>query len=346
MDDSRVTWLRARAVAHRVEAARLDAEADATLAARAAGVSRWAEQPPLFLQQVLELLRWEPAVCSVMRLVCSTWGSILDALLPRPLTPRHSLAVMTMEGKLGWFESVTVVDLLDCGESASAVLAELRSIPSLRTLWLPASCAERAVDAEAVYGLTTLTTLSFYSELGEDDMYVEQAGEWVLDLSRLTTLTRLVLAGCSAVTDKEVLALSSLTGLKDLALSCCPNITSEGLRAVSNLPALTELNLGGCVNVTDEVMHAVSSLKSLTSLKILYCDKVTDQALRAVSGLPSLTFLNLNGCDKVTAAGVQALRNTTAAPNLHIEWEPPAEVEEDAEDSDDSEDGEEWEEWD
>jgi hypothetical protein len=47
----------------------------------------------------------------------------------------------------------------------------------------------------------------------------------------------------------------------------------------------------------------------------------------------------------VTAAGVQALRNTTAAPHLRIEWEPPAEVEDDAEDSDDSEDGEEWEEW-
>jgi hypothetical protein len=65
----------------------------------------------------------------------------------------------------------------------------------------------------------------------------------------------------------------------------------------------------------------------------------------AVSNIPSLTFLSLNGYDKVTAAGVQALRNTTAAPNLHIEWEPPAVVEEDAEDSDDSEDGEEWEEW-
>ena len=97
-----------------------------------------------------------------------------------------------MKGKLGWFESVTRVDLTNCAEeSASAVLAELRSMPSLYDLWLPASCAERAVDAEAVYGLTTLTTLSFYSELGEDGMYVEQAGEWVLDLSRLTTLTTL-----------------------------------------------------------------------------------------------------------------------------------------------------------
>jgi hypothetical protein len=277
-----------------------------------------------------------------MRLVCSTWGSILDALLPRPLTPRHSLAVMTMEGKLGWFESVTVVDLTDCGESASAVLAELRSMPSLRTLYLPASCAERAVDAEAVYGLTTLTSLSFVAKMSEAGTFVKQAGEWVLDMSRLTTLTCLVLGGCSAVTDKQVLELSSLTGLKVLSLGYCVNITSEGLLAVSNLPALTELNLIGCVNVTDEVMHAVSGLKSLTDLDIYGCTKVTDQALRAVSSLPSLTFIDLTGCDRVTAAGVQALRNTTAAPNLHIEWEPPAVVE-DAEDSDDSEDGEEWE---
>ena len=167
MDDRRVTWLRAQAKARPSEEARLDAEADATLAARAAGVSRWAELPPLVLQQVLELLQWEPTVCSAMRLVCSSWGSILDALLPRTLTPRHSLAVMTMEGKLGWFESVTMVILVDCGESASAVLAELRSMPSLCGLWLPASCAERAVDAEAVYGLTTLTTLGFRGEISE-----------------------------------------------------------------------------------------------------------------------------------------------------------------------------------
>jgi hypothetical protein len=265
MDDSRVAWLRARAVAHRIEAARLDAEADATLAARAAGVSRWAELPPLVLQQVLELLHWEPAVCSAMRLVCSTWGSILDALLPRTLRPRHSLAVMTMEGKLGWFESVTWVNLLHCGESASAVLAELRSMPSLRTLWLPASCAERAVEAEAVYGLTTLTTLRFRANINDAGVYVEEAGEWVLDLSRLTTLTTtLRVAGCFAVTDKEVRELSSLTGLTVLYLRDCPNITGEGLLTVSNLPALTALYLTGCDKVTDEALRAVSSLPSLT----------------------------------------------------------------------------------
>ena len=47
----------------------------------------------------------------------------------------------------------------------------------------------------------------------------------------------------------------------------------------------------------------------------------------------------------MTAAGVQALRNTTAAPNLRIEWEPRSflevvadEDEDDWDDSDDSED--------
>jgi hypothetical protein len=38
-----------------------------------------------------------------MRVVCSTWGSIVDALLPR-LQPRGSAVVM--KGKLGWYQSV------------------------------------------------------------------------------------------------------------------------------------------------------------------------------------------------------------------------------------------------
>jgi hypothetical protein len=108
---------------------------------------------------VLEYLQWEPAVCGVMRAVCSTWCSLFDAMLPR-IAPFGLAAVMV--GKLGWYQSVTEVDLTRCEEEdVSSVLAELGSMPSLRSLTLPASCAERAVDAEAVYGLTTLTTLRF-----------------------------------------------------------------------------------------------------------------------------------------------------------------------------------------
>jgi hypothetical protein len=66
------------------------------------------ELSPLFLRLVLERLEWEPAMCGVMRAVCSTWGSILDSLLPR-VVPRGSATVM--KGKLGWYQSVVEVDL-------------------------------------------------------------------------------------------------------------------------------------------------------------------------------------------------------------------------------------------
>ena len=93
---------------------------------------------------MLELLQWEPAVCGVMRAVCSSWSDIVDALLPR-LRPLRSLSFI-MKGKHGWFESVTVVDLTGCENGGAGVLPELRSMPSLRSLWLPSTCAVCTAD--------------------------------------------------------------------------------------------------------------------------------------------------------------------------------------------------------
>jgi hypothetical protein len=224
MDDCRVLRLRACAVAQPTEAARLNAEVDAVLAARAAGQSQWgSELPPLFLLLVLQYVRWDRAVCSVIRAVCSTWSSIHDALRPGGLWPWRS--AVTIQGKLSWFKSLTVLDLRGCGDTVSGVMVELQSMPCLRSLELPSSCAGRAVDAEAVCAITTLTTLSFWGS------GVNEEAEWVLDLSRLT-LTTLKLVWCAAVKDKQVLEMSHLTGLTDLDLYGCINVTSEGLRAV------------------------------------------------------------------------------------------------------------------
>jgi hypothetical protein len=77
-----------------------------------------------------------------------------------------------------------------------------------------------------------LTTLDFWGEADENQETVEEA-EWVLDLSRLKSLTSLEVNFCAAVTDlKEVQALSSLTGLTSLHLNFYANMTSEGLGAV------------------------------------------------------------------------------------------------------------------
>jgi hypothetical protein len=302
MDDCRVALHRARAAAHiseaarvaarmEAEAARLNAEADAAVAVRAAGVSLWAsELPPLVLQQVLELLKWQPAVCRAVRLVCFTWSSILDALYPGRLQLQYSSFVV-MKGKMAWFPSVTEV-VLDGYEAdgVSGVLAELASMPSLRSLTVPWWCAHRAVDAEALYAITTLTKLFFRG--------VSVPGEWALDLSRLTpSLTSLDL--CSPgqlwaskfITDKQVLELSNLTGLTNLNLAHCSNVTSEGLQTLSSLTALTWLNLAHCYNVTSEGLQTLSSLTALTTLDLFLCYKVSAAAKQALrTAIPNLTI--------------------------------------------------------
>jgi hypothetical protein len=346
MEDCRGARLRALAVARPTEAARLNAEADVTLAARAAGQSQWgSELSPLFLRLVLEHLQWEPAVCGVMRLVCSTWCSILDALLPR-LRPWGSAAVMV--GKLGWYQSVVEVNLTRCEEEdVSGVLAELQSMPSLRSLSLPAICAKRAVDAEAVCGLTTLTTLYFVSKVSD-----EEAGEWVLDFSRLKTLTslHLDLEWCAPVTGKQVLELSSLTALTTLKLalptSCAEDAEDVeavyGLTALtalrfhtrdengwtvyevgvwkldlSRLTSLTALDLAHCLAVTDKQVQELSNLTGLTSLDLYHCPNMTAEGLRSVSSLTALTTLDLGGRN-LTAEGLRALSSLTELTNLHL----------------------------
>jgi hypothetical protein len=199
-----------------------------------------------------------------------------DALLPR-LRPRGSLAMMA--GKLSWFAHVTEVDLTRClvdstlawtswSHSVPGPLAELGSMPSLS---LPESCAESAVDAEAVYGLTMLTTLHFCREVQRVEV-----GEMVLDLSRLMSLTSLNLENCFTVTDKEVQALSSVTGLTSLNLEYCWKVAAAGKQALrAAIPNLT-------IRVRGQVSHhRTELLPPHPSAHAPQCDGVQRLAWRA-----------------------------------------------------------------
>ena len=341
MHDRRVAWMRARAAFHRNEAVRLEAGADAAEAARAAGVCRWgSELPPDFLRMVLERLPFGIRTWGAMRATCSTWSSVVDAWRPY-LQPWSWTAVM--EGKLGWFQSVTRVDLLNCVEGISSSLTELRSLPSLHALVLPASCTERVVDAEALYGFPTLTELRF-AEMRDEDVLELEEHKWALDLSRLTTLTSLDLKSCATVRDTQVQAASNLSGLKELKLCAChsvtskglraamssltalntldlsytPNTTTEVLRAVSGLSALTDLNLHSCRGVTTEGLRAVSCLTALTSLRLGYCPRVKSDGLRAVSGLTALTTLAIASCSSVNTEVLRAVSGLTALTDLDV----------------------------
>jgi hypothetical protein len=92
-----------------------------------------------------------------------------------------------------------------------------------------------------VYGLTTLTKLTLGEMRHEDGVPVEDGGEWVLDLSRLTTLTRLDLAWCTTATDEQVRAVRlGLPGLTRLDIRNCNNVTPAELQALRTArPELT-----------------------------------------------------------------------------------------------------------
>ena len=125
----------------------------------------------------------------------------------------------------------------------------------------------------------------------------------------------------AVLTDQGLQSVISLASLTFLDLSGCRLVTDEGMRAVRwTGTALKTLNLNWCNKVTDLGVRAVvSSCTALTALNLRHCYELTDVGVRALSSLSALTSLNL--ClTNVTAAGVQALRSTTAAPNLHIEF--------------------------
>jgi hypothetical protein len=285
MEDCRVARLRARLQALRSEAAEVETELEAVLAARAAGVSPWgSELLPLFLQQLLELLRWDKDTCRAIRATCSTWCGVHDALRPGGLELRGWMA--GMEGKLGFFESVVTLRLHDA-DGFSGHLEELRCMPSLKSLDLPSRYAERAVDATALCTLTGLTSLVLEGVEGA-------TGEWVLELGGFTMLTYLRLDYCT-VTDAEVLPVGTLTALKTLEFFTCVNVTDVAVAALSGLTGLTSLSLSGC-NLTDVAMGMLSGYTALTWLNLSNCRNVTDVGLGRLSELAALSTLRLNGC--------------------------------------------------
>ena len=111
-EDRRVAWLRSQADSlysqgYYDDSAQLYEQVEAALAARAAaGVSQWgSELPPLFLQLLFDYLKWKPAVCGKVWVVCSASGDVHDANCPRLTLRRWD----RMEGKWGWFARVTTL---------------------------------------------------------------------------------------------------------------------------------------------------------------------------------------------------------------------------------------------
>ena len=306
---------------------------------RAARSSKWgSELPYSLLGEVFSSVGWGGPECAAMRLVSAGWCSAHDLMCPK-------LRIRSWKSWPGWaagtlkqLERVTTVDLSEVltayrGDEMATRLPLLQSLPSLTSLELHLNDMLSEVEAKALGGLTTLSSLTLVRNLehnfGVDEglVYCSAVLQYLEDLTdehvnQLRTY---------ASKDHWAEALSPMTALTHLDLSKCQNVTANTLRPLSKLTALTSLELGdeiailggvtilGSVTrytINHEAMHALASVSSLTSLKLTWCGEVTDKGLAELGRLPALTSLHLTECSKVTAQAVQALQ--AAIPGLVV----------------------------
>jgi Leucine Rich repeat len=122
------------------------------------------------------------------------------------------------------------------------------------------------------------------------------------DVSRIETITALVLAGSRNLTDEGVRHLARLPALKHLDLSGTA-ITDRGLRVLQDLPALETLSLAG-TPITDEGAAHLAHCDQLQEVNLSWT-RTGDGALRALAGKRNLHhFMSGNG---VTDAGTPLL---------------------------------------
>lgn len=99
-------------------------------------------------------------------------------------------------------------------------------------------------------------------------------------------LKRLVLRGCTRVTDTSLRSLARYaTSLRSLDLSFVAGVTDVGVAAlcVASAPRLTKLLLRKCPCVGDITLKGVAVCEKLETLDISYCPNVTDVGIVAVA---------------------------------------------------------------
>lgn len=156
-------------------------------------------------------------------------------------------------------------------------------------------------------------------------------------VSKIRSLTHLLLNRCEEVTDlgfsylSELSSLSHIscrgttisgTGLAFLAdspslhfldLSDATSLTDDGLANLSKLVSISHLDLS-LTGASDRTLSHISKIKSLATLK-LACSQITDEGLAYLSGLSSLSYLDLTEAP-INGAGFEYLTNLTELSSL------------------------------
>lgn len=137
-------------------------------------------------------------------------------------------------------------------------------------------------------------------------------------LSEFTHLRRLMLNGCSEISDRGVEWISiACSQLEELRLSRCSKVTNKGvislqkLRQVSPIDSsvrrltwqLTSLYLVDLYQLTDRAFAQISALSQLQVLSVAECYKLTSMSMHYVALCPDLLALNFSQCSKLAPDG-------------------------------------------
>lgn len=148
------------------------------------------------------------------------------------------------------------------------------------------------------------------SHLGSD-LELALTWDWLTDvdaLSKLTSMRRLDLGGCTSLTSVD--GLRGLTELDELSLNGCTALTD--LNGLRGLTQLRELELAECTSLTD--VDDLQELHGLRTLNLRGCSSLTD--VNGLRGLTDLQKLDLSAC--MALSDVNGLQSLTHLSELDL----------------------------
>jgi hypothetical protein len=155
-------------------------------------------------------------------------------------------------------------------------------------------------------------------------------------LAELTKMRKLVLEGCTGLSDQRLRPLSTLRHLQELdltiqglseeCLSVVPwasmrllyvefEMSDRGLKLLSPLAFLPHFSI--CKTVSDAGLRALSRLTKVQALDLSQCLQVSDKGLSTLASLVSLRTLNLKHV-AVTDSSLKALSSLTLLTSLDL----------------------------
>jgi hypothetical protein len=102
---------------------------------------------------------------------------------------------------------------------------------------------------------------------------------------RLPDLHLLDLGHCDQITDSGFVDVSRISTVTRLALEACPGVTDEGLRNLQGMKNLQQLDLRGCPRITDRGLRHLAALKNLQWVQLGGCPKVSPAGVKRLQAL-------------------------------------------------------------